>query len=122
MNGRRSFFKMMELFCFLIVVMVKKIYIFVKIHRTICPPKKSFLLYTNFLIKKYLCPDPSGSVGWSSSHKAKGCWFNSQLRHMPVLWVQSPVWECVRGKQLMVLLTSILLCLSFSLPSPLSLK
>ena len=39
-------------------------------------------------------PDQCGSVGWASSHKAKGCQFNSRSGHRPGLWVQSPVGAC----------------------------
>ena len=45
--------------------------------------KNTFKKFTN-------SPDWYGSVGWMSSHKAKDRWFDSQSRHMPGLWVQSP--------------------------------
>ena len=35
----------------------------------------------------WLCPDWCGSVGWLSSHKLKGCLFNSWPGHMPGLEV-----------------------------------
>ena len=48
-------------------------------------------------------PGWHGSVGWVLSHKAKGCWFDSQLGHMPGLWAWSLVGMYVRGNQLMFL-------------------
>ena len=59
-------------------------------------------------------PDQCGSVGWVSSRKAKGRWFNAQSGHVPGLQVWPPVRACMRGNQLMFL------SLSFSRPSPLS--
>ena len=37
------------------------------------------------------CPDWCGSVGWASSHRPKGQWFDSRSGHMPGLWARSPV-------------------------------
>ena len=37
--------------------------------------------------------DWCGSVGWVSSSKTKGRWFNSWSGHMPGLQVQSLVWD-----------------------------
>ena len=59
-------------------------------------------------------PDWRGSLGWASSHKAKGHWFRYLSGHLPGLQARSPVGACVRGNW------SILLSLSFSLPSPIS--
>ena len=51
-------------------------------------------------IKENMDPD---WCGWKSSYKAKHCWFDSQLSHMPRLWVQSPVGVHTRGNQSMFL-------------------
>ena len=48
-------------------------------------------------------PDWCGSAGWAMFCKVKGLWFDSQLGHLPSLWVQSLVRMCVRGNQLMFL-------------------
>ena len=45
-----------------------------------------------------VCHDQCSSVGWASSFsKAKGHWFDSQCRHVPGLWDQSPVGACTGG-------------------------
>ena len=47
-----------------------------------------------FLITYY--PGWCSSVDWAWACEPKGCWFNSQLGHMPGLWARSPVgntWE-----------------------------
>ena len=54
-------------------------------------------------IKKTVSPEWYGSVGWASSHKAKGCRFNSWSGHMPGLWVRAPYGACTRSNQLMFL-------------------
>ena len=46
-------------------------------------------------------PDQCGSVGWASSHKAKGHRFDSQSGHMQGLWVRYPVGVLLRGNQSM---------------------
>ena len=59
------------------------------------------------VMKKFLKdqprPDLCGSAGWVSSHKAKGCWFDSGSGHMPGFWVQFPVGAHTRANQLMFL-------------------
>ena len=65
------------------------------------------------------CSDWCGSVGWVSSLRAKGCWFDSPLGHIPRLRDWSLVAACTRGNQSMFL-TSVFLSISLSLPSPLS--
>ena len=53
-----------------------------------------------FFAKLWLnSPDWCGSVDWTLSHKAKGCWFDPQSGHMPGLWVQSPVGVCMISNQ-----------------------
>ena len=56
-----------------------------------------------FIKKLRHSPDRCGSVGWASSHKAKGCHFDSGSGHMPRLWMQSPVGVPTRGKLSMFL-------------------
>ena len=57
----------------------------------------SFLLLHNKLPQNLVVekgkegPDPCGSIGWMSSHKAKGHLFDSQSGHMPGSQVQSVV-------------------------------
>ena len=60
-------------------------------------------------------PDWCGSVGWVSSCKVKGCWFDSWSGHMPGLWVQTPVGVCTGGNWSMFV-SHIDLSLLLSLP------
>ena len=46
-----------------------------------------FNLSVSLYLKWLRCPDRCGSVGWASSHKAKGCLFNFWWGHMPGLQV-----------------------------------
>ena len=48
-------------------------------------------------------PDWCGSVGWTLSHTAKGCWLDSQSGHVPGLWTRSPVGTWEGGNQLIFL-------------------
>ena len=48
-------------------------------------------------------PGWCGSVGWASSWKAKGHWFNSKSGHMSALWVWSSVMVHMRGNRSMFL-------------------
>ena len=48
-----------------------------------------------------LCPDPCGSVGCGSSHKATGHQSASQSGHKPGLWVQTPIRVRAGGNQSM---------------------
>ena len=64
--------------------------------KTVSDLRQHILLGKQLALKKIRfknlsCPGWCGSVGWSSSHKAKGHWFDSRSGHMPELWVRSPV-------------------------------
>ena len=71
-------------------------------------------------LKIILSPDWCGSVGWTSSCKPKGLWFNSWSGHMPGLWTRSPAGGVNRS--MCFSHTSMSLFLSFFLLSPLSRK
>ena len=58
-------------------------------------------------------PWPVWLIAWASPCKPKGRQFNSRSGHMPGLWVQSPVWACMRGSLSMFL--SLFLSLFHSL-------
>ena len=51
------------------------------------------------------CPDWSGSVGWVSSCKLKGHWFNSCSGHVPGSWASLRLEGGERGKPVDVSLT-----------------
>ena len=67
------------------------------------------------------CPDQWGSVGWASSSKAKGRWFNSQSGRMPGLQASPGWWKCER-QLVSVSLTHRCFSPSFYPSIPLSLK
>ena len=56
------------------------------------------------------------SVGWASSHKPKGHWFNSQSGHMPRFQARSPAWGVREATDWCISHW----CFSPSLPPPLS--
>ena len=59
------------------------------------PTIPSLLKVCFFFLFKYqecmLGPSWCGSVDWASACEPKGCWFDSQSGHMPVLRARSPV-------------------------------
>ena len=67
---------------------------------------------------KWEGPDPGGSVGLTSSHKAKGHRFNFQLGQVPALWARSPAVGVQEAANGCFSHTSVFLALSFSLPCP----
>ena len=69
----------------------------------------------------YFSPDHCGPVGWVSSHKAKGHWFNSWSGHMSGLRVWSLVRAHLRDKRSIFSLTWMFSPF-FSLSFPLSKK
>ena len=74
-------------------------------------------VYSIILYKCNNTHDWCGSVGWVSSHKLKGCWFNSGSSHMPGMWVRSPAEGMRKAIAWCFSGTWMLLSLFFSLPS-----
>ena len=69
-----------------------------------------------------MSPDWCGSVGWSSSHKLKGCWFDSQSGHMPGLQARSLVGGVQEATNQCFSFILMFLSLFFFLPSPLKIN
>ena len=66
------------------------------------------------------CSDQCGTVGWASSHKAKGRWFDSQSGQKPALQVRSLVGRSTYKRKLIHVLPRVDVSLPFSRPSPIS--
>ena len=67
--------------------------------------------------KNIFSSDQCGLVGWASSHKAKGCWFDFPSGYVQVVGLV-PGWGMYEKQLIDVFLTLMFPSLSFSLPSP----